>query len=123
MPNWIYIDSLKWARKYRTDLPKHTLQNLREVYGIAPNQAHRALDDVMVLSQVFSKMIDDLSMEQVLHLLATPSKVDRMPFGKHAGKPLESVPRDYVTWLASSGSFDRPDNKDLKAAFQKLGLL
>ena len=46
MPEWIFIDSLKWSRKYRTDLPRHSLQFLREVYGIEANQAHRALDDV-----------------------------------------------------------------------------
>src|SRR5262245_48513836 len=34
MPSWIFIDSLKWSRKYRTDLPRHSLQFLREVYSI-----------------------------------------------------------------------------------------
>src|SRR5579872_1229239 len=60
MPAWTFIDSLKWSRKYRTDLPRHGLQVLREVYGIQSNQAHRALDDVIVLQQVFSRMIGDL---------------------------------------------------------------
>ena len=46
MPHWIFIDTLKWSRKYRTDLPRHSLQFLREAYGIEANQAHRALDDV-----------------------------------------------------------------------------
>ena len=67
--HWIFIDSLKWARKYRKDLPRHSLQFLRQIYGIAPNQAHRALDDVMVLYQVFQMMIDDLSCDTVCELL------------------------------------------------------
>jgi DNA polymerase-3 subunit epsilon len=123
MPKWTFIDSLKWARKYRSDLPRHTLQSLREVYEIPANQAHRALDDVIILNQVFSLMIDDLSIEQVLKLLETSGTLSKMPFGKHAGKPLESVPQDYVSWLLNSGSFDRPENRDLKAAFEKLGKL
>ncbi|MFI5334218.1 MAG: putative quorum-sensing-regulated virulence factor [Chlamydiales bacterium] len=123
MPKWTFIDSLKWARKYRNDLPRHTLQSLREVYQIPANQAHRALDDVMVLSQVFSLMTDDLKIDQVIELLAVPSKINRMPFGKHQGKPLESIPKDYVAWLHSSGSFDRKENQDLKNAFEKLGKL
>jgi len=123
MPKWTFIDSLKWARKYRNDLPRHTLQSLREVYQIPANQAHRALDDVMVLSQVFSLMTDDLKMQQVIDLLSAPTNVTRMPFGKHQGKALESIPGDYVAWLASSGSFDRKENQDLKAAFIKLGKL
>lgn len=69
MPNWPMVDSLKWARKYRPDLPRHNLQFLRQIYGFAANTAHRALDDVIILSQVFSVMIDDLPFETVLSLV------------------------------------------------------
>lgn len=123
MPNWLFLDSLKWARKYRSDLPRHTLQSLRELYHIPANQAHRALDDVKILCQVFSIMIDDLTIEQVLALMEKPLKLDRMPFGKHQGKPLSNIPQSYVSWLLSSGSFERTENKDLREAFEKLGML
>ncbi|NGX55406.1 MAG: DNA polymerase III PolC-type [Chlamydiae bacterium] len=73
-PAWPMVDSLKWARKYRPDLPRHSLQFLRKIYGVAENNAHRALDDVVVLHQVFSAMIDDLSMEKVLELLDAPNR-------------------------------------------------
>jgi DNA polymerase-3 subunit epsilon len=122
-PHFRFIDTLKWARKYRSDLPRHTLQILREVYGFPANQAHRALDDVTVLHQVFSCMIDDLSIEQVIELLAHPQGLSRMPFGKHQGKLLAEVPKDYVSWLASSGAFDKTENQELKENFVKLGLL
>jgi DNA polymerase-3 subunit epsilon len=122
-PEWIFVDSLKWARKYRPDLPRHSLQHLREAYGIAANQAHRALDDVKVLEQIFSIMIDDLPIETVLELLQKPSNVSRMPFGKHQGKNLADVPRDYVQWLQRTGAFDKAENKELKSAFEKLNYL
>lgn len=122
-PQYRFIDTLKWARKYRADLPRHTLQNLREVYGFPSNQAHRALDDVTVLHQVFSAMIDDLSIETVIELLARPQVLSRMPFGKHQGKQLSEVPKDYVGWLAQSGAFDKAENRELKENFEKLGLL
>jgi DNA polymerase III subunit epsilon len=122
-PQFRFVDTLKWARKYRGDLPRHTLQSLRDVYGFPANQAHRALDDVIVLHQVFSAMIDDLSIEKVLELLARPQILSRMPFGKHQGKSLAEVPKDYVGWLASSGAFDKSENQELKENFQKLGLL
>jgi len=122
-PEFRFIDTLKWARKYRGDLPRHTLQSLREVYGFPSNQAHRALDDVIILHQVFSAMIDDLSMETILELLGRPQVLSRMPFGKHQGKLLADVPKDYVAWLASSGAFDKSDNQELKENFEKLGLL
>lgn len=120
MPNWPFIDSLKWSRKYRTDLPRHSLQALRETYGIAANQAHRALDDVHVLYQIFSLMIDDLPMETVLSLLSRPSELSRMPFGKHQGKPLADIPQDYVRWLHTSGAFDKSENLQLRQYFEKL---
>jgi DNA polymerase III subunit epsilon len=122
-PQFRFVDTLKWARKYRNDLPRHTLQSLREVYGLPANQAHRALDDVIVLHQVFSIMIDDLPIEKVLELLARPQVLSRMPFGKHQGKLLAEVPKDYVGWLASSGAFDKAENQSLKENFEKLGLL
>lgn len=123
LPSWKYIDSLKWSRKYRSDLPSHSLQNLREVYGIATNQAHRALDDVMVLYKIFSSMVDDLQIETILALLSQPGDASRMPFGKYQGRLLAEVPPDYVQWLKSSGAFDKPENKELKEGFIKLGVL
>lgn len=122
-PSFRFVDSLKWSRRYRSDLPRHTLQFLREVYGFPANQAHRALDDVIVLHQVFSAMIDDLKIEQVIELLAKPQVLTRMPFGKHQGKLLNEIPKSYVTWLATSGAFDKADNQELKENFEKLGLL
>lgn len=116
------IDSLKWARKYRKDLPKHSLQYLREVYQIPANQAHRALDDVIVLHKVFSKMIDDLPIETVIDLLYKDD-VPVMPFGKHQGTPLVDVPKKYIEWLNKQGAFDKLENKKLKDQLNQLGLL
>lgn len=123
MPSWKFLDSLKWARKYRPDLPRHSLQSLREVYKFEANNAHRALDDVIILHKVFKEMTDDLTIEDILKLMSQPRKLQHMPFGKHQGKPLKDVPKDYIAWLKSSGAFDKEDSAELKAAFQQLGLL
>lgn len=120
LPEWDYLDTLKWARRYRPDLPRHSLQHLREAYGIEANNAHRALDDVIILYQVFSQMIDDLPIEKVLELLSQTKTLDRMPFGKHQGKPLSQVPRSYVDWLKETGAFDKPQNEELKKSFEKI---
>lgn len=119
-PTFRTIDTLKWARRYRPDLPRHTLQFLRETYSIAANQAHRALDDVMVLYQVYQKLTDDLLPDQVIALLDRTSNGDRMPFGKHQGKFLSEVPNDYLKWLMQSGALDKPNNKELREKVEKL---
>lgn len=85
--HWMYIDSLIWARRYRKDLPRHSLQYLRQLYGAPANQAHRALDDVMTLHAVFQAMIDDLTIEQVVQLLGNTQK----PQATEAAKPQEVV--------------------------------
>lgn len=123
IPTWSYIDSLKWARKYRPDLPRHSLQHLREVFNIPSNQAHRALDDVMILHQVFSLLIGDLSMETILELMQTETLMRHMPFGKHKGLLLQDVPSHYIRWLAENGALDKADNDLLKKSLDKLGLL
>lgn len=123
MPSWMYLDTLKWSRKYRSDLPRHSLQFLREAYGIEANQAHRALDDVLVLHRVFSRMVDDLTLKQILDAMSQTPQVVRMPFGKHAGKPLSEIPKDYVAWLAQNGALDKKENAILRETFEKLGHL
>lgn len=123
LPNWPYIDSLKFSRKYRPDLPRHSLQHLREYHGIPANQAHRALDDVIILHRVFMEMVDDLTMEMILELMSEKQVLRHMPFGKHQGKPLKEVPPGYVRWLHENGALDKPDNQELKDAFTTLGML
>ncbi|MCB1106639.1 MAG: DUF3820 family protein [Chlamydiia bacterium] len=123
LPDWPYIDSLKFSRKYRPDLPRHSLQHLREYHGIEANNAHRALDDVIILHQVFSLMIDDLTMETILELMSQKQVLRHMPFGKHRGVPLKEIPPGYVRWLHENGALDKPDNAELKEAFSSLGML
>ena len=123
MPDWNFIDTLKWARRYRPDLPKHTLQFLREMYGIPANNAHRALEDVKIMHEVFSLMIGDLSIREVFDLLNVKREIKFMPFGKHQGKSFKEVPKDYITWLAGSGALDKPENSQLKETLTQLDLL
>ena len=123
-PKFPFIDSLKWARKYRPDLPRHSLQYLREIYNIEKNNAHRALDDVKVLYNIFIQMIGDLTMEQIYVLLYNQDKTIRqMPFGKHRGQPLAKLPKSYVKWLAGSGALEKPENEDLRESLVGVGLL
>lgn len=122
LPQWKYLDTLKWSRKYRSDLPSHALQALREVYGFEANQAHRALDDVMTLYRIFSVMIDDLPITTVLDLLSQSSSGNRMPFGKYQGRLLSEVPPDYFQWLKNSGALDKSENRELKEALSKMGI-
>lgn len=118
MPNWIFIDSLKWARKYCPHVPRHSLQYLRQAFNFPKNRAHRALDDVITLKKVFSFLINDLNPEEVFNLLNTESMPLTggdfiMPFGKYQGKQLQNVPLSYIKWLQEQGALDKPENQHL----------
>jgi DNA polymerase III subunit epsilon len=120
LPEWHYFDTLKWARRYRPDLPKHSLQFLRETYGFEENNAHRALDDVKILYQIYLAMVDDLPIKTALELINRKGGLTHMPFGKHRGKPFKELPKDYVQWLKGSGALEKPGNEELKEAFEAL---
>ncbi|RDB31781.1 putative quorum-sensing-regulated virulence factor [Candidatus Similichlamydia laticola] len=126
-PKWPTVDSIQWARAYRPDLPRHSLQFLRETFGIPENRAHRALDDVIILSEIFSDLIGDLSIDVVLRKLTEvgPSKTNRgiMPFGRHQGKPLTEVPSSYLKWLHGSGALEKSENQCLKEDLRALNLI
>jgi DNA polymerase-3 subunit epsilon len=123
-PDFKFLDTLKWAKKYRPDLTKHSLQYLREIYKIAENNAHRALDDVIVLEQVFSQMLDDLPIEKAHELIYQKPQggngIQTMPFGKHKGIPLGKLPKNYLEWLKGSGALEKPENDELKKAIEKV---
>jgi len=68
-------------------------------------------------------MVGDLSLDQIIDLLSTQAKIVRMPFGKHAGKNLTEVPKDYLAWLSGSGALDKPENALLRETLEKLGRL
>lgn len=122
MPKWKMLDSLKWARRYCPHLPTHRLQVLREYFGIAANNAHRALDDVKVLAEVFSNLVDDLTVAEIYALMNKPRLMQHMPFGKYQGKLLKELPKDYVAWLKGSGAFDKPGMNELKDSLVALNM-
>lgn len=122
LPQWKMLDSLKLARRYRPDLPSHKLQLLREHFGIAANNAHRALDDVKVLAEVFANLVDDLTISEVYTLMNKPRLLQHMPFGKYQGKLLKEIPKDYIVWLKGSGAFDKPGMNELKDSLAALNL-
>lgn len=71
-------------------------------YDISP---HRALSDSIVTAELFIAAVrqylshgnpDDI--DALLGYAASPIKVKAMPFGKHSGKPITEIPRDYLRW-------------------------
>ena len=59
-----YIDSLKLSRQLFPEFKKHKLGILAEQFGIKVENAHRALDDVKTLVQVFIRLLQKYNEQQ-----------------------------------------------------------
>jgi len=80
--------------------------------------AHSALGDVLVLFSLLKRMLEDSkrTLHQLYELVYQPQEINFMPFGKHKGLKLRSLPKQYVKWLLTLENLDQ----DLKTALLKL---
>lgn len=110
---WLWIDSLKWSRKYRKDLRSHKLGDLAQQFGVAPKEdSHRALTDCKTLHRVCQIFFGDLKPKEIYDLLNKKELMRFMPFGKHRGVPISRLPMSYASWIMRE-----PDmNPELKEA-------
>lgn len=111
---WIWIDSLKWARKYRPDLRSHRLGALVEACNCKlPAAEHRALDDTLALKRVCEHMWGDLTTEQIKNLLYDQPVNKIFPWGKWAGCPIQHLPRDYASWVVNKSGAEQTLKDDI----------
>jgi len=54
---------------------------------------------------------------ELMHIQNIPRKIHKMSFGKHRGKNLSELPKDYVNWLLTKA--DNIDS-DLRASLLAL---
>lgn len=111
------ICSLNEARAIKHLMPgleNCKLQTLREYFGIAANNAHRALADCDITRQVLKKLCDisGRTLDQLADV--TVRTVHIMPFGKHVGTPIMSLPRSYLEYMLTLDL-----DKNLRTSMQK----
>lgn len=100
--------TLRLARKH-LQAENHKLQTLRETYGLEAGAAHSAHGDVTTLLSLFRTLcqVTEQTPAELVAQASLPMQVDRMPFGKHKGMPLQDIPRDYRAWLLNLPDLDR----------------
>lgn len=111
------------------DIPNYKLATvryaLREPGERLPHygKAHGALADTLVLVEVFKKLLalyrvlpgvdfeaEDAS-ERLIEFVARPYAIKTLPFGKHRGQPIASVPASYLAWMLEKMPDLRPDTR------------
>lgn len=100
------FDTLRLARLYGQS-PTNSLEQLRKHFNIAAEGAHRAMNDVIVNVEVFKHLTRNFrSIDEVYQALSKPILLKIMPLGKHKGRRLRDVPREYLQWAANK-DFDQ----------------
>lgn len=98
-----------------------------------PVNAHAAKDDVFMCYQVLIKLVEiaierghiepngDIG-EQIVTFCNTPMRYQFMPFGKHKGEPMSTVPLNYIEWMITNSDILDASNpncdKDLVYTFE-----
>lgn len=101
-----FIDTLRLARLYG-ESPVNSLQQLRQHFNIAPEEAHRAMSDVLVNIEVFKHLARPYkSAGEILEVLKKPIRMRLMPLGKHKGRKFDEIPLEYLLW-AERKNFDQ----------------
>jgi DNA polymerase III alpha subunit (gram-positive type) len=103
--------AMRLAMRVLPDAPNYKNQVLRYYLDVDAFMggeaiAHRARGDVQVTSRVLTICLerylaeggaDDI--ENAVREIAAPRRLTALPFGRHRGLAIESVPADYLCWL------------------------
>ena len=92
--------TLTAARKF-LDLPNNKLETIYEQTGGPAESAHRAPADVRMTVHIINHMLKSVSWA-MLHEALTTRPPLKMPFGKHKGKLVSELPRDYIEWALAN---------------------
>lgn len=123
-----HIDTYRIARYLDEDskIPSYRLQYLRYFLGIVIDAtAHDAKGDVLVLEQLFERLLTklmekesldkDAAIERMIEISATPVIFKMFNFGKYKGKTIEEVvatDRNYCMWLLTEKRKTPADEED-----------
>jgi DNA polymerase-3 subunit epsilon len=115
--NKLVLDSLKLSRVHCAIAPNHKLETMHkylECEGVY--QAHSAVDDCYMsldITNFFARQLG-LTYLQLAERHSKPILLQTMPFGKHQGTPISSVPVSYITFMLGL-----PDlSEDVKFTFE-----
>ncbi len=111
-------DEVRWICTYKCalriwpDAPNHKNETLRYWLGLQflgrgwDQQAHSAKHDTEVTYQIFLKLKEKCTIDQMIEWSALPAILPKIMFGKHRGSKWSEVPTDYLTWILKQGDMD-----------------
>jgi exodeoxyribonuclease X len=108
-----WICTRRLAQHIWPGAPGYSNQVLRYWLGVEPDPElikdrypHQALYDVATTTGILFKMLERYSLTELLRLSTSPIRLQTLNFGKYRGMNLNTVPRDYLQWLAQQSDLD-----------------
>ncbi len=87
------------ANGFESAPENNKLGTLREFFGFPKNEAHRAMADVATTHRLLKEILAASGRTLKDFLATMDTTVHRMPFGKHRGELIVTLPKDYLAWL------------------------
>jgi exodeoxyribonuclease X len=100
-----WICTYKCAVRVWPEAPNYKNETLRYWLGLGERgrnvhqQTHSAMHDCVVTWLVFNKLLEIVSLEQMIEWTKLPIKFTKIPFGKHKGQTWDTVPGPYLDWI------------------------
>ena len=115
-----WLDTLRMARRYLPEAPRHSNQFLRYYLKLdVPRTAvpHRAEGDAVVTAALLRYLLNgpakaDYERQPIADFISQqnePVLLHTVGFGKHKNKLWSQVPRDYLQWLSRNSEGSDPD--------------
>ena len=95
------VCTLKLAREHIKHTTNHKLETLQLELEFPKQKSHSALGDVYTCRDLLLYLHGKhgVMLDSVIARQGIPKLVHTMPFGKHKGKPIVGIPKDYREWL------------------------
>ncbi|MBP6911603.1 MAG: hypothetical protein KBB88_00150 [Candidatus Pacebacteria bacterium] len=123
-----FVCTLRVARALDKNgvIPRYNLQYLRYYLDIEISAtAHDALGDVLVLEQLFERLLkkiidedktsEDEALKKMIDISSHPSLINKISFGKYNGRMVEEIAKEdpgYLTWLLKEKRKSDSDEED-----------
>ncbi len=113
------FEDLAWICTYKCalilypDAPSYKNEVLRYYLGLSnlgrlhPQNAHNAFHDCVVTFELFQKMLELATVEQMIKWSKEPKAFRKISFGKHIGQTWDMIPGDYLSWICKQVDMDR----------------
>jgi exodeoxyribonuclease X len=104
-PPVIWICTYKCALRIWPDAPNHKNEGLRYWLKLGDNRGrsgkqnpHSAMHDAQVTKLLLLEMLKHATLEELVQWTEEPTRLPKMPMGKHFGQAWDTIPAPYLQW-------------------------